>query len=164
VIGTSGHIGNDHFHYDATTPMPGNYVRRTWSINADFTVPVTDNFGVQGEFFTGENLSTFLGGILQGVNLTTTKPIRSTGGWVGLWADWAPGWRSYAGYTIDDPFDQDITWATGRIYNQAFFVNLTHKVTKNFTTGVEISSWKTLYHGQRPGEAVRLEFMAKYGF
>lgn len=164
VIGASGHIGEQDFRFGPLTPDPGEHERRTWSMNADFNVPITERFGVQGEVFTGENLGTFLGGILQGVNRQTTRSIRSTGGWVGTWFHWASDWHSYAGWTIDDPFNEDITAANGRIYNSAYFVNLTHDVTKNFVLGFEVSSWKTLYKDLAPGESVRFEVMAKYGF
>ncbi|MBN1591080.1 MAG: carbohydrate porin [Pirellulales bacterium] len=165
-VGMSGHIGEQEFDFaNAGCLNPGEHVRRTYSVNVDFQVPITSRFGVQGEVFTGENLGAYLGGILQGVNPITTRSIRSTGGWVGIWYDWSSDWHSYAGYTIDDPFDQDIDLMThGRTYNQAYFVNLTYDVTKQFKMGFEVSSWKTLYNDERPGESVRFEYMAKYGF
>lgn len=164
VVGTSAHIGNQDFRFGPTTQEPGEHVRRTWSINADFQVPLGQRWGVQGEFFTGENLGAFLGGISQGVDLNTTQAIRSTGGWVDVWYDWSACWHTHVGYTIDDPFDADITTGSGRIYNSAYFANLIYDVTKQFQLGVEVSSWKTLYHGLDPGESVRIEFMGKYGF
>jgi hypothetical protein len=30
--------------------------------------------------------------------------------------------------------------------------------------GMEVSSWETLYKGDLPGNSVRSEFVAKYGF
>jgi hypothetical protein len=41
---------------------------------------------------------------------------------------------------------------------------LIYDVTKNLLVGVEVSSWKTLYVGELPGDSVRTEFVAKYGF
>ena len=164
VVGASGHIGNQEFNFGPLSPLPGEYVRPTWSVNADFHVPITNRFGVHGEFFTGENLGTFLGGIIQGVDINTAQPIRSTGGWFEFWYDWSCRWHTNAGFTIDDPFNEDITTAAGRTYNSAYYVNLVHDVTKQFKMGFEVSSWKTLYKGLEPGESVRFEFMAKYGF
>ena len=37
-------------------------------------------------------------------------------------------------------------------------------MTKNFLIGLEVSSWKTLYVDKLPGDSVRSEFVAKYGF
>ena len=59
--------------------------------------------------------------------------------------------QSHAGYTIDDPFDPDIT--IGRTYNQIIFGNLVYDVTKLFTVGLELSTWRTLYAAQRGGSA-----------
>jgi len=164
TVGASGHIGNQDFAFGPHSPLLGEYVRRTWSLNADFQVPITHRFGVQGEFFTGENLGAFLGGIAQGVDPNTAEGICSTGGWVEVWYDLSCCWHSHTGFTIDDPFDSDITSASGRVYNSAYYTNLIYDVTKQFQLGVEISSWKTLYKAQEPGEAFRIEFMGKYGF
>jgi hypothetical protein len=163
-VGVSGHIGEIGFDlFDAGGAILVDDVRRrTWSINADFSVPITDRFGVKGEFFTGENLSTFLGGIGQGINLATTDTIRSTGGWFNLYYDWYGDLHTHVGYGLDDPFDGDIT--VGRIYNQFCFANLVYDVTDKFTMGLEVSSWRTLYATQRSGDSVRVEFMARYGF
>ena len=68
-------------------------------------------------------------------------PIRSTGGWFDVWYDWTPALHSHVGYSIDDPFDQDVT--TGRIYNAFFFGNLIYDLTAKFLVGMEVSSWKT---------------------
>ena len=73
TFGISGHIGETGFDFTQSSGAPLNLPPaddqrfRTWSLNADMRVPITDRLGIQGEFFTGENLSAFLGGIGQGV-------------------------------------------------------------------------------------------------
>jgi hypothetical protein len=175
TFGVSGHIGEQGFDFLTTGPPPLNLPPRndarlrTWSLNADLYVPITERFGVQGEFFTGENLSTFLGGINQGVALETRNTIRASGGWFDVWYDWTPRLHSRSGYGLDDPFDQDLL--TGRSYNQYIYANTSFDVTKQLNIGLEVSSWKTLYlekrPGQRqlrPGESVGFEFTGKYGY
>lgn len=164
TLGVSGHIGEQIYTFTAPAPIDGEFARRTWSANVDLRMPITERFGVQGEFFTGENLCTFLGGILQGIDRDRADTVYSTGGWVECWYDWSPRWHTNVGYTIDDPWDRCLSAASARIYNQAYYVNLVHDVTKQFKVGAEVSSWKTLYKAQAPGESVRVEFMAKYGF
>src|SRR5882672_11001977 len=44
-------------------------------------LPVTENVVWLGEAYLGHNLADIGGGIGQGVNLMTGKPIRSAGGW-----------------------------------------------------------------------------------
>lgn len=161
TVGLSGHIGEQEFD---TVLMGLDQRRRTWSGNLDVRVPLGERLGIQGECQIGENLGTFLGGIGQGIDPITLEPIRDVGGWIEVWYDWTPTLHSHVGYSIDNPNDNDLHLASQRSYNQFFFGNLVYDVTKSFLVGVEVSSWKTLYMGQLPGDSVRCEFMAKYGF
>jgi len=161
VIGLSGHAGESQFDHLTLTK---NNRRQTWSANIDFRFPLGERWGFQGELFAGENLSAFLGGIGQGINPTTLEPIRSHGGWGEFWYDWTPRLHSHFGYSIDDPNDVDTDFVGGKTYNQFFFGNLVFDVTKQFLIGMEVSSWKTLYARELPGDSLRCEFVAKYGF
>jgi len=172
TVGISGHIGNQGFDFvdpwapgfPDTTPIRGDDIRvRTWSFNVDVRVPITDRFGVQGEFFTGQNLGTFLGGVVQGVNRQTARGIRSRGGWFNVWYDINPCLHTHAGYGIDDPINVDVAPA-GRTYNQFLFANVVFDVIKNMQVGLEVSSWKTHHFGARPGDSVQFEFMGEYSF
>jgi len=159
TFGVSGHIGEQAFDglgFD-------DAVRRTWSFNTDINIPITHRFGFQGEYFAGENLGTFLGGVVQGLNRTTGNTIRSTGGWFEFWYDLTPRLHTYTGFGIDDPRDVDVA-ANARTYNHFGFAAATFDVTKKMNVGMEVTSWKTLYSGPRPGEAVRIEFAGKYSF
>lgn len=161
VVGVSGHIG------DQQADVAGvglNQSRRTWSGNIDFRYPITERLGFQAECFTGENLGAFLGGIGQGINPITLDTVRSSGGWCEVWYDWTPVLHSHVGYSVDDPVNNDVAFAGGKTYNQFYFGNVVYDVTKNFIVGIEASSWKTIYYDLRPGDSVRCEFVAKYGF
>jgi len=143
---------------------------RTWSFNADMRVPITDRLAVKGEFFTGENLSQFLGGIGQGISLARRSTIRSTGGWFDVTYKLTPRWRVVGGWGLDDPNDND--FLVGRTYNQFIFGNTSFDITKSLVTGFEITFWRTLYQDVRPepsgptepGESVVFQWMMKYGF
>ncbi len=180
-IGISGHIGETGFDFLETGPPPLNLPPehnarfRTWSFNVDMRYPIGDRFGLQGEFFTGANLATFLGGVGQGVCACTREPIRSMGGWFDLWYDWTSRLHSHVGYGVDDPNNNDSL--LGRSYNQFIFANITLDVTDKLLTGFEVTSWKTLYHEERvglipddqlspsaPGKSIVLQWMVKYGF
>jgi hypothetical protein len=143
--------------------------------NVDLVAPLGPFWGVQGEFFTGADLSAFLGGIGQGVCPCLRVPIRSTGGWLEVWSDWPPRWHIHAGAGVDDPVDDDLL--LGRSYNQFVFTNVSYDITDRLTTGVEVAYWKTLYQEVRagqipdedlapsePGRAVVIDWMMKYGF
>ena len=162
VFGASSHIGEQRFTFtgvNAAKDLPA----RTWSFNLDLKVPVTDRLGFQGECYVGENLSAYLGGILQGYDPILRQSIYDQGGWMEVWYYWSKQWHSHVGYCVDDPLDSDISFG-GRTYNQAYFGNIIYDVTKQFNVGFEASSWRTLYNGKTPGESTRLEFMARYGF
>lgn len=161
-IGISGHIGEQSYDF-ASPPIQDDIEFRTWSFNVDARYPITSRFGVQGEFFTGENLGAYLGGVVQGVNLTMRDTICSTGGWFDVWYDWTDCLHSHAGFLIDDPLNQDVSRGQ-RSYNHFYFVNLTYDVTKKFVLGLEVQQWKTNWVEKEPGDSYRLEFMAKYGF
>jgi hypothetical protein len=161
TVGLSGHIGDEEF--DSTIAGRDNE-RRTWSGNIDVRVPLTERLGIQGECYVGENLDSFLGGIGQGIDPLTLNTIRDSGGWVEVWYDWTCRLHSHVGYSLDDPNNHDLTVATEKSYNQFYFGNLIYDVTKNLLIGVEVSSWKTIYVGQQPGDSVRSEFVVKYGF
>jgi hypothetical protein len=163
TLGLSGHIGEQVFDF-AAAPVRDDMRFRTWSACLDLKAPITDRFGFQGELFMGENLGAYLGGILQGIDGFFRRPIYSRGGWMELWYDITDRLHGHVGYTLDDPLDSDLSAASARRYNAAVWGNLVFDVTKQFTMGVELGSWKTLYVGRTPGEAIRLEFMAKYGF
>jgi len=161
TFGMSGHIGEEQFDH---TNLGNNFYRRTWSGNLDLRVPISERLGFQAECFTGENLGAFLGGIGQGIDSTNLNTIRSHGGWVEVWYFWTPRFHSHVGYFIDDPNDHDLHKVGEKSYNQFYFGNLVFDVTKQLLIGLEVSSWKTLYVGQLPGDSVRTEFVVKYGF
>lgn len=161
VFGVSGHIGEEQADVDG---FGINQRRRTWSANLDLRMPISERFGLQAECFMGENLGAFLGGIGQGVQRVTLRPIRSRGGWISAWYDWTSDWHSAVGFTIDDPWNRDLPTRGDRIHNHAIFANATYDVTDKLLVGFEVSYFKTLYRDMLPGEAVRCEFLVKYGF
>ena len=181
TFGISGHIGETGFDFLSVGPPPLSLPPeddarfRTWSFNVDVHVPLTDRCGVQGEYFTGANLSAFLGGIGQGVCPCMRVPIRSSGGWMNVWYDWTSTTHSHAGLGLDNPNDNDSL--LGRSRNHFIFANILLDVTEHLSTGLEVTWWETLYHEERagqipddqlspsdPGRAVTIDWMIKYEF
>lgn len=179
--GFSGHIGQTGFDFTAPGPPPLSLPPEddarflTWSFNTDLEVPITSRLRLQGEFFHGQNLSPFFGGIGQGVCPCERVGIRSTGGWLDLRYEWTSQLRSYAGFGIDDPHDDDLL--LGRTYNQFIFGNIVFDLTPKLTMGFELSFWKTLYQETRvgqipdalltpsePGDSLVYQWMVQYSF
>lgn len=181
TLGLSGHIGQTGFDFAGGHPanpalLPEDDVRlETWSLNADARIPLTQRWSVQGEFFTGTNLSNILGGIGQGVCPCLRVPIRSTGGWGEITYAWNRKLSTHVGYSIDDPNDNDSL--IGRTKNSVLYANCIYQVSDQLTTGIEVSSWKTEYHNRTgepgytfisaptaPGEAVLFDWTVRYTF
>jgi hypothetical protein len=180
-LGVSAHIGETGFDFLLPGPPPLNLPPaddqrfRTWSFSVDTSLPINDRLAMHAEYFTGANLSSFLGGINQGVCPCLRVPIRSTGGWVDLVYQWSPSVQTAVGYSLDDPRNNDSLF--GRTYNQAIFANVLFTLSEPLQMGFEVGRWTTHYREQRAGlipdeqltpqgasNAVTLQWMFKYGF
>lgn len=159
TIGFSAHYGEEEYDTSTTTFC----IHDTWSLNADFTVPLYEKLALTGELFHGKNLDTFYGGILQGVNSITAQEIESTGGWAAL----AMGpWHDTIltiGYMMEDPQDSHIE-PEGRTKNQSIFGNVKYDLSEQFLLGLELSYWDTDYKDLADGNAVRVQTSVVYKF
>ncbi len=138
-FGVSGLIGETR----VTKNLVGPRVSTTWAVVADAKFS-TAEWGIQGEFFAGEALGSYGGGIDQSANLANGFAIYSTGGWGEVWHKVLPCVTAHAGYGIDDPRDSDLS-AGQRSRNEFYFGNLIWDVTERFQLGFEVSHWKTDY-------------------
>lgn len=155
VVGVSGHFGQERY--------PNNQRIDSYSINADLTLPITKWLALQAELFFGQDLDAYLGGIGQGVNLSTMKPIHSQGGWAALTITPNPKWQFNVGAAIDDPRDSDLA-TKNRTYNSVLFGNGTYFVTPNLSIGLELSYLHTGYRDQMDGEDFREQLSLIYKF
>lgn len=164
-LGVSGHIGQEGVDF-RTSPPQDDARFLTWSMNADVRFQLRENWGVQGEFFVGKVLGTFLGGINQGIDPVTRRGIRSIGGWGELWCYWTPQLHGHVGYGIDDPYNADLGFSPAgrRSLNEFLFTNLWLDVTSMFRVGLEFSLWKTKYVELADGQALRVEMAVLYAF
>ena len=181
TVGVSGHIGETGFDFDQGFPAnpalgPEDDARfRTWSLNTDVKLPLTERLSFQGELFTGSNLSNVLGGVVQGVCPCKREAIRATGGWAEVSYKINSCLRTNVGFGIDDPLDGDSL--IGRTYNRVVYGNVFLDITDNLETGFEVSSWRTGYHNETsqpgyvpidsasaPGKANVLEWTVRYHF
>jgi len=161
-LGISGHIGQEGIDFD-TPPLQDDARFLSWSFNADAYVPITDYFGFQGEFFFGDALGTFIGGINQDIDPIRRDGIRSIGGWVEAFLWLTEEVHTHGGYGIDDPHDHDLS-AGRRSQNQFFFWNIVWDITPQTNVGIELSRWDTHYVGQAAGENFRVETRFQYRF
>lgn len=160
TIGVSGHWGQEE--YDSNNAGNGNDID-TWSVNVDLTLPLLEKIVLQGEWFLGENLDAYLGGIAQGVNRTLVSGIETTGGWAALSTGPFDRWTFILGGAIDDPKDNDLN-AGDRSQNYSIFGNTVYSINQAVQLGFEISYWDTEYKLQDDGDSVRLQTSLIYKF
>jgi hypothetical protein len=125
---------------------------------------MTCRFGVQGEFFVGQTLGTYGGGILQNINPATFQGVHSTGGWCEVYYYICPDkLHTHIGYGIDDPLDGDL--APGqRLRNEAYFANLIWDVTKAFRLAGEVTYRKTAWVALPNNDGVGFQMQAQWKF
>ena len=159
-VGLSGSWSKEE--YDSAT-VNAVHSFASWSANADWSVPLTEQWSWKGEFFTGRNLDQLMGGINQGVNGALWRGIRDTGGWTQLSFSPTDKWTFNGGIGIDNPCDGDLS-ATMRSYNHIIYANVIYKISKQLQVGLEVSDLKTDYIQQRTGEALRVQGAVWYYF
>lgn len=144
------------------TPVGG---RRRWDafvLGLDFRLPIfSDRVWVTGEFWWGRNLNDLRGGILQGV-ANDGDAIEAIGGWGELGVRILDGWTVAAGYSIDDPQDNDVNTG-GRVENGIVYGST--KVTiETFAVGCELAHFLTVYKNAPDGDNNRILVFAEYKF
>jgi hypothetical protein len=130
---------------------------QTWSFNVDVTLPITKYFALTGEFFTGEHLDTFFGGIGQGVDQTLFREIGAEGGWVQGKIKPHDDWEINIGYGADNPDNDDLS-AGKRSKNDVVFANVRYAVLKDLVLGLEFSHLTTDYRAARDADDNRIQF------
>lgn len=160
TVGVSGHYGGEEQH---RTDLSGNLRYDTWSVNVDVRLPITRWLLVQGEGFYGENLDSYLGGIGQGVNLTTERAIRTWGGWGAVTLTPAPAWQLNLGSGLDNPRNRDVPNA-GRAANGFVFGNVFYTMTPDCQLALELMYLCTTYRGVADGDALRQQLAVIYKF
>lgn len=161
-VGLSGHIAQHGTDF-LTPPVEDDRRFLSWSFNVDVRWPWNERSGFQGEFFVGQALGTFLGGINQGIDPVLRRAIRSIGGWGEVWWYWTETIHSHVGFGIDDPRDEDLSPGR-RTQNHVFWANVIYNVTPELEVGFETSYWETRFKGLENGEATRFEFVMRYHF
>ncbi len=160
TVGVSGHFGGEEYDLNNTGEHK-NF--RSWSGNFDLTQPICPGVTLLGEFFVGEDLDAYFGGISQGVNITTRNEIASKGGWaavsLGPWAQWSFNVGGGA-----DSVNADDLNTGNRTYNSSVFGNALFAINKNVTVGMELSQWTTRYKGPGDADDTRVQGSLIYKF
>jgi hypothetical protein len=170
-VGVSGVVGQLR-----TTPLaPANrVVASVWGVGADLRWKANDFFGVAGEIYTGQTLGTYSGGVLQSINVTTLRGVRSSGAWFEVFVYWTPCLHNHVGYGIDDPIDRDVgsgphsnnpnEFFFARLRNETIFCNLLWDVTQSFRVGFEFTWRETTYRTGLDNEGAGFHTQLQWSF
>jgi hypothetical protein len=155
AIGVSGHFGREEAKI-TTYNLSGGVLGQedlqleSWSINVDLKLKLSPRVNISGEFFMGQNLGAYLGGVLQDYSPTFNE-IGAMGGWGMISLVPVEKTLFNIGYCFDDPDEEDFvipdeSTITMINMNSVFFGNIMYSVTKNVTAMIEGSYLKTTYH------------------
>jgi len=166
TVGVSGHWGKEEL-----SAAGGSRKFDSWSLNLDISQPINKWLTVEGELFSGENLSPYFGGIGQGVNLARGREIGSRGGWVAARMTPWEKWAFNAGVSLEDVRNRDLIGMAEpgggqgiRQYNRAIFGNVIYSINKNTDIGFELSHWHTEYQGRPDADSIRAQTSLIYKF
>jgi len=154
----SGHYGKESIADLAAT----KHDMTTYSANADVVLNL-GKLSLTGRVFSGENLNTFFGGVVQGyvTGSTTVTNIAAQGGWAQAVYQVSPKWALTAGAGLDDPDDTHlVTGARSRNFWK--YGNLTWKPVGELAFMFEVNHLTTDYIAQDSGTNLRLQFTTTY--
>ncbi|MDO5553410.1 MAG: hypothetical protein Q4G68_06575 [Planctomycetia bacterium] len=189
TVGLSAHFGQESYNFD---PIAGTWRDKgekdvainTWSVNVDGDLPITKRMRLQGEYYFGENLSSFCGGINQGVDLYRRAGLRDMGGWLSLHTSLTEKLCNNTGYAIDKVNDRDLVGtsvavngiAYARTQSSVLFTNFLYSWTSFLMTGAEFAYYRTDFRRadvrtsdptflpMDTGDLFRIDLAIKYSF
>jgi len=169
TIGLSGATGSQTRYTDAAATVSKDYDVEVFAL--DLTIPFAKAITFKSEYWTGKNVSTFLGGIGQGiatpVGSTTPKEVEADGFWASLAFKFASYWHINVGYGMDDPDKADLG-VSGRTKNEMLYANVIYDLSEAISMGLEISSLTTDYAnaaaGSQEADNTRVQFSWIYKF
>ena len=145
-MGVWGHIGQEELYESDTTTVKIEY--DSWSAGADFWMTVGKKVKILGELWTGENLPDLRGGIAQGIDDANRIEIGASGGWGEFDYIASDKTTLIAGYSIDNPRDEDLKHDNMRSKNQMAYGAVRWKPwAGEFMLTLEYMRWWTDFTG-----------------
>ncbi|HLP60490.1 MAG TPA: hypothetical protein VK186_16740 [Candidatus Deferrimicrobium sp.] len=145
-VGVSGHYGKSDGLVSYTSD----------SLNADMLLVLSPKFKIIAEYFTGKNLGTYMGGIIQNVNPVTGKEIKANGFYINAVVNLSQKLQLSLGYSMDDPDDANLTTGS-RSKNTSIFGNFLVAFSPSIKVGFEVSDWITDYLNRPQQKTLRLQ-------
>ena len=148
-VGVSGLWGQ----MKSETSLGNSENYESWAVNGHLMLSLSQNLGLSGEAYTGSNLGSYMGGV---INASTIDGVNSIGGWGALWFKPVSKVKLSAGYGLDNPDDEDLNF-NQRTKNQCIYGNLTVALVSQVSVGLEVSQWETTYQDSDVVESIRAQ-------
>jgi len=145
-VSVSGHWGMETLDVVSTN---GGVVEsdkswyKSYSVIGSLVFPVMNWFSLQGTIWQGQDLTSYYGGIGQGINTKLDTAIAAQGGWAQLVFDITKRLNWNMGYGFDAPSNGDLN-ANNRSRNATLFTSLFYTI-KPLTFAVEYFNMTTSY-------------------
>ncbi len=167
-LGLSGVVGQIRTSRSILAPSdpqsPNREVIDVWGVGSDVQIAATPSAGFSGEFFVGQGLGEYNGGITQSFNSVTLQPIRASGGFGEGYYYLSDTLHVHTGYGIDAPNTNDLA-ATQIVRNQTYFTNVVWNLSKTVQISFEVDYRKTNYTApllDADGVVFQTEFLWKF--
>jgi hypothetical protein len=132
----------------------GNFEEyESWAAVGHLMISTSTGWGISGEYYTGINLGSYFGGIL---NNSTIEGVESNGGWASTWYKVSPKVKLTAGFGFDQVNEDQIN-TNSRQQNRAIFGNIAYSLAPKVTLGLEVSDWETKYKEADAQKNVRVQ-------
>jgi hypothetical protein len=125
----------------AETNQGSSQTYESWAVVGHLMLSFASGFGISGEVFSGQNMGSYFGGVLNG---STIDGVSTFGGWASAWAKLSPKVKLTSGFGMDNPKSEDIGVGS-RSKNTTIFGNIQYTLVSNVVLGVEVSNWETEY-------------------
>lgn len=137
---------------------------RSFLVGSDLIVPLHDRLKLQGEAWTGENLSDVRGGIGQGVDSVSGREVRAHGGWLELSYRAQARYLFSVGAALDRPNQADLTPDGARTTNRTYYVTNRITLLPGITIGFDYAHWLTRFKGLPAGKNNRFTLFFQNDF
>jgi hypothetical protein len=159
-VGFWGHFGERNL-----TLLSGEEsFNNSFSFGVDGRVMLPSKTTLQGEYYTGQLVGDYMGGIFQTFDPGTGNPIDAQGFWIEAGQRLRDSYRLHVGYGLDSVEEADLGALVSRKRNEVFYVNTFYDLSPELALAGELAWWRTQYRNLAANDAspFRLEFSVIY--
>ena len=171
-IGIGGLWKREEVTYADSLGSTTDYELEATGVAVDLSLPLGEMVALKGQYFTGQNLGAYLGGIGQGIadvpseEARNVEPveIEASGWWAQLTVRPASALELNVGAGSDDPEIPDGDTANDLEKNSTYYGNVIWKVAPTASIGAEYARFETEYVGGETYENNRVQLSFVYKF